>query len=60
MLLPVKSAKYFDGKDILIEPIVGFQFRPAATANSISSCRDKKTICRIGNFKGHSIILRKE
>jgi len=40
MLDPVRSPQYFDGIDVLLEPVLGFQFRPAATTNSISSCKD--------------------
>ena len=59
MVIPVKSPTYFDGKTILLEPIISFQFRPVATAHSINECQGGKTVCRIGNFKPYSITLRR-
>jgi len=55
MVIPVKSPTYFDGKTILLEPIISFQFRPVATAHSVNECQGGKTVCRIGNFKPYSI-----
>ena len=59
MLIPVRCPSYFNGKTILLEPLLGFQFKVVATARSFNTCEDGRTVCRVFNFRPHTVVLRR-
>jgi len=58
-LVRVSSPSYFDGQDVILEPLAGFQFQTFALARSMSRCNNGRTICRVLNYSPQTLVLRK-
>ena len=44
MLIPVKCSTHFNGKTVLLEPILGFQFKLLVTARSFNTWKAKNDV----------------
>ena len=58
-LIKVRCPRYFDGKTVILEPIPSLQFHICATARSLGTCQDAKTVCRVFNPNPFTVVLRK-
>ena len=58
-LIKVRCPRYFEGKTVILEPIPSLQFNVCATARSLGTCEDSKTVCRVFNPNSFTVVLRK-
>ena len=58
-LVKVRCPRYFEGKTVILEPIPSLQFNVCATARSLGTCEDSKTVCRVFNPNPFTVVLRK-
>jgi len=55
MLIQIRTPTYVNGKTVLLEPVLAYQFRLVASAHSFNHCEHN----RVWNFKPHAVVLRK-